>query len=93
MSFMPIMWTVWGVLFLIMAALFIYRSRLTKNEEDELFLDDSFEHEKNEQAAIVAKVTKIEPLVRISEWVVVVMSVVVVAYYIHDILLQLQVIH
>ena len=93
MSFMPIMWIVWSVLFVIMAALFVYRSRLTKNEEDQLFLDDSFEQEKNEQAVIAAKATRIEPIVRISEWVVLCMSVVVVIYYLRDILIHLEIIH
>ncbi len=93
MSFMPIMWTVWSVLVVIMAGLFVYRSRLTKNEEDQLFLDDSFEHERSEQAAIVAKATKIEPFLRISEWVVLAMSVVVVLYYVRDILIHLEIIH
>jgi anaerobic C4-dicarboxylate transporter len=93
MRFMPIMWTVWSVLVAIMASLFVYRSRLTKNEEDQIFLDDSFEQERIEQAAIVAKATKIEPILRISEWVVLVMSLVVVLYYIRDILIHLELIH
>lgn len=93
MSFMPVMWTVWGVLFAIMAALFVYRSRLTKNEEDQLFLDDSFTNERNEQAAIAAKANKIEPILRVSEWVVVAMSVVVVLYYVRDVLIRLELIH
>jgi hypothetical protein len=93
MPFKPIMWIVWGALFVIMAALFLYRSRLTKNEEDQLFLDDSFAHERNEQAAIIAKANRIEPVLRISEWMVLAMSVVVVLYYIRDILVHLDFIH
>lgn len=93
MSFMPIMWIVWGVLFTIMAALFLYRSRLTKNEADQLFLDESFDHERNEQAAIIAKANKVEPYLKVSEWVVLAMSVVVVLYYVRDILIHLEVIH
>ena len=93
MTFMPIMWSVWGALVVVMAALFVYRSRLTKDEEDQIFLDDSFEQERNEQAAIVAKASKIEPILRTSEWVVVAMSAVVVAYYVHDVLVQLHLIH
>ena len=61
--FVPVMWIVWSAFVIIMAALYIYRSSLTKNEEDQIFLDDSFEHEKAEQAVIAAKVAKIEPLV------------------------------
>ena len=93
MSFVPVMWTVWSAFVVILAALYIYRSSLTKNEEDQIFLDDSFAHEKAEQAVITARVSRIEPLVRISRWVVIAMTVFVVAYYIRDIMLQLNIIH
>jgi hypothetical protein len=86
------MWIVWSAFVCIATALYIYRSNLTKNEEDQIFLDDSFSHEQSEQAAIVARVAKVEPIVRIARWLVVGMTVIVVAYYVRDILLQLHVI-
>jgi len=91
MTFVPVMWTVWAIFVLFTAALYVYRSNLTKNEEDQIFLDDSFAQEKAEQAVIAAKVAKVEPLVRASRWVVVAASVFVVAYYIRDIMLQLHI--
>jgi len=93
MTFVPIMWTTWSLLVVFAAILYLYRSNLTKNEEDQIFLDDSFEQEKAEQAVIVAKVTKIEPLLRVARWLVVAMSVVVVAYYIRDVMFQLNLLH
>lgn len=93
MSFAPVMWTVWSAFVVILAALYVYRSNITKNEEDQIFLDDSFEHEKVEQAVIAAKVSKVEPLVRISRWVVIAMTIFVIVYYIRDIMLQLNIIH
>ena len=42
MTFVPVMWSVWGLIVLVMAVMFLYRSRLTKDEEDQIFLDDSF---------------------------------------------------
>ena len=42
MTFVPIMWIVWSAFVCISAALYIYRLSLTKNEEDQIFLDDSF---------------------------------------------------
>lgn len=84
MTFVPVMWSVWVVLVVILAALFVYRSSLTKDEEDQIFLDDSFDHEKNAQAAIVAKVNKIQPYVRISLWLVGIASVFVIGYYLMD---------
>ena len=90
MTFVPVMWAVWGVLVLFTAALYIYRSSLTKDEEDQIFLDDSFEHEKNAQAAIVAKVNKVQPLLRVALWLVGVATVFVVGYYIVDIFNQFK---
>ena len=92
MTFAPVMWTVWCTLVAFMAALHIYRSSLTRDEEDQIFLDDSFEHEKMAQAAIVAKVTKVEPVLRVAQWLVVGMTAIVLAYYVRDILVHLNVI-
>jgi len=89
MTFVPVMWSVWVALVAVMAGLHVYRSSLTRDEEDQIFLDDSFDQEKAEQAAIVAKVNKVEPLVRASQWLVVAMTVVVVLYYVRDILARL----
>ena len=86
------MWIVWSAFVVFMAALYIYRSSLTKNEEDQIFLDDSFSHEQAEQAVITSKVAKVEPMVRIARWLVVGMTVIVIAYYVRDILLQLHLI-
>ena len=88
----PVMWTVWGALVLVLAALYLYRSRLTQDEADQLILDESFDNVKFQQAAIVARVNKIEPMVRILLWLVAVATVFVVGYYIRDVLLNLHLI-
>jgi len=93
MTFVPMMWTVWGVFVALMLSLHIYRGSLEKNEDDQIFLDDSFEHERTEQMAIVAKVQKVEPVLRVAKWLALTMTVVVIVYYIRDILQQLNVIH
>jgi hypothetical protein len=90
MTIVPVMWSVWGVLVFIFAALFLYRSTLTKNEEDQIFLDDSFSHERTAQAAIVAKVNKIQPLVKGAAMLVGVATLFVVGYYIMDIMRQFK---
>jgi uncharacterized membrane protein (DUF485 family) len=86
------MWTTWTAFVVVAAALYIYRSNLTRDEEDQIFLDDSFDHHKAAQAAIVERVQKIEPLVKVAQWLVVAMTVVVLVYYVRDILLHLNVI-
>jgi hypothetical protein len=90
MTFIPLMWTVWGVLAAIAAALYLYRSSLTRDEDDQIYLDDAFEHEKAAQEAIVAKVNKIEPLVKTALWLIAAATVFVIAYYVIDIARQFQ---
>jgi hypothetical protein len=82
------MWSVWGALVLIMAGLFIYRSSLTKDEEDQVFLDDAFSHERTAQAAIVAKVNKVQPLIRGASALVAAATLFVIGYYVMDIVRQ-----
>src|SRR6516225_4334300 len=60
----PVMWTVWGALVVISAAVWVYRSRLERDEEDQIFIDDAFSHERAAQAAIVTKVNKVQPVLR-----------------------------
>lgn len=92
MTFVPVMWSVWSACVVIMAGLHVYRLALTKDEDTQVILDDSFERQKSEQAAIVARVNKIDPVLRVSQWLVAVMTVVVIAYYVRFILIALNVI-
>jgi hypothetical protein len=93
MTFVPILWSVWGAVVALMLSLHIYRGSLEKNEDDQIFLDDSFDHEKAAQMAIVAKVQRIEPALRVAKWLALVMTIVVIIYYIRDILVQLNIVH
>ncbi|HUD73685.1 MAG TPA: hypothetical protein VMQ76_01335 [Terracidiphilus sp.] len=90
MSLALVMWSVYGVLVAITVLLYIYRGRLQRDEEDQIFLDDSFEHEKAEQQAIVARVNKIEPSLRVMKWLVGIATVLVIVYYLWDIVTQFK---
>jgi len=61
-----LMWplAVWGVITAILVILLIYRSTLTMQEDDQLFLGESESHMEKEQIEIMAKVNKITPLVK-----------------------------
>ena len=86
----PVMWAVWSALVLVLAALYLYRSRLERDEEDQIFLDDSFDHQRTAQAAIVARVNKIQPVLRVSMILASVATVFVIGYYIMDIVNQFK---
>jgi ABC-type Fe3+ transport system permease subunit len=86
----PIVWSVWILCVLFLAIMYLYRSRLTRDEEDQIFLDESSSHQQSAQAAIAAKVEKIEPMVRTSLWLAGAATVLVIAYYIWDIFNQFK---
>jgi hypothetical protein len=90
MTIVPVMWVIWSVLVGFTAALYIYRSSLTKDEEDQIFLDDSFSHERAAQAAIVEKVNKIQPLLRVAVWLAAVATLFVIGYYVMDFVSQFK---
>jgi len=86
----PVMWMVWGALVLIMLALKVYSGRVTRNEDDHLVLDSAFDNLRAEQAAIMEKVHKIEPLKKVSLWLAVAATAFVVGYYVIDVMSQFK---
>jgi hypothetical protein len=54
----------WGVLTAILIILLIYRSTLTMQEDDQLYLSDSESHMQKEQTEILSKVNRLNPFVR-----------------------------
>ena len=89
-GFVPIMWSVWGAVVLVLAGLKVYCGRLSRDEDDQIVLDDSFNHVRNEQAAIIEKVHRIEPIQRVTMWVAVAMTLVVIGYYGFDVYSQFK---
>jgi hypothetical protein len=54
----------WGILTGVFLILLFYRSMLTRQEDDQLFLDESASGLETEQWELIAKVNKINPLVK-----------------------------
>ncbi|HEY3706127.1 MAG TPA: hypothetical protein VGL22_13780 [Terracidiphilus sp.] len=90
MTFVPVMWTVWGAMVLILASVWLYRSRLERDEEDQIFIDDAFSHERTAQAAIVERVNKVQPILRGMMAITIVATLFVIGYYIYDIVNQFK---
>ena len=55
----------WGIVTGVLIILLIYRSTLTMKEDDQLFLDESSSGMAAEQRELIAKVNKINPLVKV----------------------------
>lgn len=89
-GFVPIMWSVWAVLVVLVVILKIYTGRLSRDEDDQIVLDDAFSHVKAEQAAIIAKVNKLEPIRKTAMWLVGLATLFVIGYYVLDIINQFK---
>lgn len=55
----------WGVVTGIFLILVFYRSTLTRQEADQLFIDESSASRATEQSQLIAKVNRINPLVKL----------------------------
>lgn len=77
----PVVWIAWGIVALITALVYAYRSALTRDEEGQIFLDEAFAHEKATQTAIVSKVNRLEPVLRACQVLMALMTAAVVVYY------------
>jgi hypothetical protein len=90
MGFVPVMWSVWGAFVLLFIVVKIFTGQLTRDEDSQVFLGEAMEQEKSAQAAIAAKVNKIEPLRKATLALVGVATVFVVGYYLFDIYRQFR---
>jgi hypothetical protein len=64
MSPLMLLFIAWGVLTAVLVVLLIYRSTLTMQEDDQLFLGESESHMEQEQIVLMKKVNKLNPLVK-----------------------------
>ena len=62
---MELMLIVWGVVTGIFLLLLFYRSMLTRQEDDQLFIDESSASRATEQSQLIARVNKINPIVKL----------------------------
>jgi hypothetical protein len=82
----PLIWLliVWGVLTAILIILLIYRSTLTMQEDDQLFLNESESHLQTEQTELLMKVNKITPIVKVLGAVSGVMILVIAGLFVYQ---------
>jgi hypothetical protein len=88
----PLMWlfAAWGVLTAVLIILLIYRSTLTMQEDEQLFLDESASAMAQEQTELMAKVNKITPVVKGLGWASGLMFLVLAGMFIYQGLNQVQ---
>jgi hypothetical protein len=62
---LTVLGTVWAVVTAVLVVLLIYRSTLTLHEDDQLFLSEAEDQMAKEQAEILQRVNRLQPLVRL----------------------------
>jgi len=87
-GFVPVMWLTWGGLVLIMLVIKIYIGRLSRDENDQLVLDDAFNNLKMEQAAHMARISKVQPVGTATIWLAGAATLFVIGFYILDVVKQ-----
>jgi hypothetical protein len=84
MNLMPVLWIVWAGVTAILLVLLAYRGTLTRYEEDQIFLDAAGSHQEQEQSAILVKVNKIQPFVRLATGATCALTACLLGVYVWD---------
>lgn len=84
MSYMPVVWIVWAAVITCLLILLVYRSNLTRYEEDQIFLDESGNHQKKEQEDLLVKVNKVQPIIRVVGVATTALTVCIIGVYVWD---------
>jgi hypothetical protein len=80
----------WGALTVLLIVLLIYRSTLTMQEDDQLFLDESEAHMAKDQMEILTKVNRLTPIVKVLGAVSGLMFLVIAGLFVYQGLTQVQ---
>jgi hypothetical protein len=90
MGLMTILFIVWGVFLVGLLSLLAYNATLTRYEEDQLFLNDSNNMEKQHQSEILTKLSRTQPLVRVFGSGSVVLTLALVGMFAWDAIQRLR---
>ncbi len=84
MHFIPALWIVWAVFAAVLLMLLLYRGTITRYEDDQLFLDDISDRQHKENDAIIAKLAKIQPFLRVFTGVTSILTATIIGLYAWD---------
>jgi thioredoxin-like negative regulator of GroEL len=84
MSVMPVLIVIWAVLTGLFLALLAYNATITRYEENQLFLADINANEQQQQSAIVRRVNKTLPYIRVVGSLSALMTLVIIGLFTWD---------
>jgi sensor domain CHASE-containing protein len=80
----PVLWITWGIFAAILLSLLLYRGTITRYEDDQLFLDDISDRQHKENDAIIRKLAKIQPFLRVFTGVTSILTAAIIGIYAWD---------
>ena len=84
MPVISVLWIVWAVFAVCLLSLLLYRGTITRYEDDKLFLDDISARQHQENDAIIRKLDKMQPYLKIFTGVTSVLTAAIVGIYAWD---------
>jgi hypothetical protein len=84
MSVMPVLIVIWAVLTGLFLALLAYNATISRYEENQLFLADINANEQQQQSAIVRRVNKTLPYIRVVGSLSALMTLVIIGLFTWD---------
>ena len=90
MTVHPLIYLLWVFFALLFLGLMVYRSRLTRYEDEKLFLDGLDENGEQNQNDIIRKVTRLQPLVNVLGTATALMSLGIVGIYVYNAILVIR---
>jgi hypothetical protein len=78
------LWIVWAVFAVCLLSLLLYRGTITRYEDDQLFLDDISDRQHKENDAIIRKLDKIQPFLRVFTGVTSILTAAIIGIYAWD---------
>jgi hypothetical protein len=86
----PVMWSVWGAIVILFILVKVVTGRVARDEDSQIFLGDAMQQEKSAQAAIAAKVDRIEPVRKAVLGLLGIATLFVIGYYAFDVYRQFR---
>ena len=80
----PALWIVWAVFAIILLGLLLYRGTISRYEDDQLFLDEISERQHQENDAIIRKLTRMEPILRVFTGLTSILTATIIGLYAWD---------
>jgi hypothetical protein len=80
----PALWILWAVFACSLLLLLLYRGTITRYEDDQLFLDDISDRQHKENDAIIRKLARIQPYLKIFTGVTSILTATIVGIYAWD---------